>query len=610
MNRQTQIHFWYVMLALIGVVFIRDLWVAADSTALIPYSQFEDYLQQGAVDDVVIGSEKIRGTFTVPQDGKTAFVTEAVSPDIAERLEQYDVTYTGAVENTWLTALLSWILPALVFVGIWMFFIRRFAERQGMGGFMSIGRSRAKVYVESDTKVTFEDVAGVDEAKAELQEIVDFLQDPKGYGKLGARIPKGVLLVGPPGTGKTLLARAVAGEAGVPFYSISGSEFVEMFVGVGAARVRDLFEQARKHAPAIIFVDELDALGRARGSMGPVGGHDEREQTLNQLLAELDGFDPSVGIVLLAATNRPEILDPALLRAGRFDRQVLVDRPDRTGRTAILRVHLKKVTLAPDVEPEKIAALTPGFSGADLANLVNEAALLATRRRGKAVTMADFTNAVERIVAGLEKKNRLLNAREREIVAHHETGHALVAMALPGVDVVHKVSIIPRGIGALGYTIQRPTEDRFLMTREELSNKIAVLLAGRAAEKVIYGHFSTGAADDLVKATDIARAMVARYGMDPDLGHVSYDTERPGFLGSGDQSTWFNRRYSEATAERMDTAVRTILDDIFAKTLQLLEANRKLLEDTAAKLLEHETLDESALAEVRAKVIQPEATAA
>jgi cell division protease FtsH len=510
------------------------------------------------------------------------------------------------VENTWLTALLSWILPALFFVGIWMFFIRRFAERQGMGGFMSIGRSRAKVYVESDTKVTFKDVAGVDEAKAELQEIVDFLQDPESHGKLGARIPKGVLLVGPPGTGKTLLARAVAGEAGVPFYSISGSEFVEMFVGVGAARVRDLFEQARQHAPAIIFVDELDALGRARGSMGPVGGHDEREQTLNQLLAELDGFDPSAGIVLLAATNRPEILDPALLRAGRFDRQVLVDRPDRTGRIAILNVHLKKVTLAPDVETEKIAALTPGFSGADLANLVNEAALLATRRRADAVAMEDFTSAVERIVAGLEKKNRVLNAREREIVAHHETGHAIVAMALPGVDRVHKVSIIPRGVGALGYTIQRPTEDRFLMTREELINKIAVLLAGRAAEKLIYGHLSTGAADDLVKATDIARAMVARYGMDPELGHVSYDTDRPGFLGTGEQSTWLNRRYSEAAAERMDNAVTAIMDDTFARTMKLLTANRALLEETAARLLEQETLDDAALEAVQARIRRPE----
>ena len=446
--------------------------------------------------------------------------------------------------------------------------------------------------------------------RAELEEVVEFLRNPAEYGKLGAHIPKGILLVGPPGTGKTLLARAVAGEAGVTFFSISGSEFVEMFVGVGAARVRDLFEQARKSAPAIIFIDELDALGRARSSGQIAGGHDEREQTLNQLLTELDGFDPSVGIVLLAATNRPEILDPALLRAGRFDRQVLVDRPDKKGRVQILGVHMKKVKLAPDVDAEKVAALTPGFSGADLANLVNEAALLATRRKADAVTMADFNNAVERIIAGLEKKNRVLNPREREIVAHHEMGHALVAMALPGVDPVHKVSIIPRGIGALGYTIQRPTEDRFLMTREELENKIAVLLGGRAAEKIIYDHLSTGAADDLVKATDIARAMVARYGMDEDLGHVSYDTDRPGFLGTGDQSSWLNRPYSDATAERMDAKVRDIVDGVFKRTLALLQANRALLEQSAQDLLQRETLDEPDLAAIASKVKRTEAVAA
>src|SRR5690242_5166049 len=376
------------------------------------------------------------------------------------------------------------------------------------GGFMSIGKSRAKIYVENKTGVTFADVAGVDEAKAELQEVVEFLKNPKKYGRLGARVPKGVLLVGPPGTGKTLLARAVAGEAGVASFSISGSEFVEMFVGVGAARVRDLFEQARGKAPAIIFIDELDALGRARGA-GAMGGHDEKEQTLNQLLVELDGFDPTTGLVLLAATNRPEILDPALLRAGRFDRQVLVDRPDRIGRVQILRVHAKKIQLALEVDLEQVAALTPGFSGADLANLVNEAALLATRRGAESVSLNDFTQAIERLVAGLEKKNRLLNARERRIVAHHEMGHALVAMALPGVDPVQKVSIIPRGIAALGYTIQRPTEDRFLMDRLELMNRMAVLLGGRAAESLVFDNISTGAADDLAKATEIARSMVA-----------------------------------------------------------------------------------------------------
>ncbi len=419
---------------------------------------------------------------------------------------------------------------------------------------MQIGKSKAKVYVQSDTGVTFKDVAGVDEAKDELKEIVDFLKDPQGYGRLGGRMPKGVLLVGPPGTGKTLLARAVAGEAGVPFFSISGSEFVEMFVGVGAARVRDLFEQARAKAPAIIFIDELDALGRARG-IGPMaGGHDEKEQTLNQLLVELDGFDPSTGLVLLAATNRPEILDPALLRAGRFDRQVLVDRPDRKGRVQILNVHLKKAKLAPDVEPEKIAALTPGFTGADLAHLVNEATLLATRRKAGAVTMEDFNNAVERIVAGLEKRNRLLNPKEREIVAYHEMGHALVAMALPGVDPVHKVTIIPRGIGALGYTIQRPTEDRFLMTLEELENKMAVLLGGRAAEKIVFGHLSTGAADDLAKVTDIARAIVTRYGMSERLGHIALEKDRRSFLAT--DQPYYARRNAPIPTRRPPPSTR------------------------------------------------------
>lgn len=605
MNKSTQINFWYILLAVFGVFLLRDLWVQAQTIEAIPYSQFETYLDENVIEEVVIGSDTIRGTFTVPQDGKTGFVTTTVPADMIARMEEANVTYTGAVENTWFATLLSWVLPALVFVGIWIFFIRKFAEKQGMGGFMSIGKSKAKIYVESDTKTRFEDVAGVDEAKQELEEIVEFLKDPEHYGGLGARMPKGVLLIGPPGTGKTLLAKAVAGEAGVPFYSISGSEFVEMFVGVGAARVRDLFEQARKAAPAIIFVDELDALGRSRSAGQHPGGHDEREQTLNQLLTELDGFDPSEGVVLLAATNRPEILDPALLRAGRFDRQVLVDRPDRAGRVQILRVHMKKIKLAEGVDPDQIAGLTTGFSGADLANLVNEAALMATRRRAKKVEMQDFTQAVERIVAGLEKKNRRLNEREREIVAHHEMGHAIVGMALPGVDEVHKVSIIPRGIGALGYTIQRPTEDRYLMTREELENKIAVLLGGRAAEKIIYAHLSTGASDDLARATDIARSMVARYGMDPDLGHVSYDSDRPTFLGQTEQGSWLNRRYSDATAERMDQAVKGVIETIFGRTVALLEDNRALLEKSAADLLERETLEDADLKRIAAEVVRP-----
>ena len=494
MEKKTEFNIWYWVLAFMAVIFIQDIIAGARDIAPISYSQFEAYLEDGRIQSVAVGKDRITGIFDTPVDGRNQFVTNIVDPALLERIDAADVEITGVPENTWLGAILSWVVPAFVFFALWMLFFRKFAEKQGFGGFMQVGKSRAKVYMEKETGVTFDDVAGVDEAKQELEEIVEFLRNPEEYGKLGARVPKGILLVGPPGTGKTLLARAVAGQAGVTFLSISGSEFVEMFVGVGAARVRDLFEQARKNAPAIIFIDELDALGRARNAGQHIGGNDEREQTLNQLLTELDGFDPSTGIVLLAATNRPEILDPALLRAGRFDRQVLVDKPDKKGRVAILNVHMKKVTLGPDVDAEKVAALTPGFSGADLANLVNEAALLATRRKANAVSMDDFNNAVERIIAGLEKKNRVLNAREREIVAHHEMGHALVAMALPGVDPVHKVSIIPRGIGALGYTIQRPTEDRFLMTREELENKIAVLLGGRAAEKIIYDHLSTGAA--------------------------------------------------------------------------------------------------------------------
>ncbi len=610
MQKNTEFNIWYWTLALLAVLMVQTWMVGAQSTAPITYSQFEQYLEDGRISSVAVGSETITGTFREPVDGKRQFVTTIVDPAILERIDRAGVEIVGLPRETWLGTLLSWIAPAFFFFAIWMLFFRKFADRQGFGGFMQVGRSKAKVFIEKQTGVTFADVAGVDEAKAELEEIVEFLKKPDEYGKLGARIPKGVLLVGPPGTGKTLLARAVAGEAGVPFFSISGSEFVEMFVGVGAARVRDLFEQARKAAPAIIFIDELDALGRARSSTQIAGGHDEREQTLNQLLTELDGFDPSAGVVLLAATNRPEILDPALLRAGRFDRQVLVDRPDKKGRVQILNVHIKKVKLGPDVEVEKLAALTPGFSGADLANLVNEAALLATRRRAESVAMEDFNQAIERIIAGLEKKNRILNPKEREFVAHHEMGHALVAMALPGTDPVHKVSIIPRGIGALGYTIQRPTEDRFLMTREELENKIAVLLGGRAAEKLIFGHLSTGAADDLVKATDIARAMVARYGMDADLGHVSYDMDRPGFLGTGDQSSWINRRYGEATAERMDEKVRALIDAVFARALGILEANRTLLKESATRLLERETLTEQDLQDIASRIEKLERRAA
>ena len=596
MNKKTQFNVGYWIAAFFLLMAFQYLYAMATPVAQIPYSQFETDLNQGKIAEVAVSDRFIQGRFKEPIDGRPMFITTRVEPDLARQLQDHGVVVTGQIESTFLRDLLSWVIPVLVFAGVWMFMLKRMGGGIG-GGLMQIGRSRAQIYVEANTGVRFDDVAGVDEAKDELREIVDFLKDPKGYGRLGGRMPKGVLLVGPPGTGKTLLAKAVAGEAAVPFFSISGSEFVEMFVGVGAARVRDLFEQARAKAPAIIFIDELDALGRARG-IGPLaGGHDEKEQTLNQLLVELDGFDSSTGLVLLAATNRPEILDPALLRAGRFDRQVLVDRPDKAGRIQILNVHLKKAKLERDVDADKIAALTPGFTGADIANLVNEATLLATRRKADAVTMADFNNAIERIVAGLEKRNRLLNPKERQIVAYHEMGHALVAMALPGVDPVHKVSIIPRGVGALGYTIQRPTEDRFLMTREELENKMAVLLGGRAAEWIVFGHLSTGAADDLAKATDIARAMVTRYGMTDKLGHVALEKDRRSFLTT-DQPYYAaqERTYSDETAAAIDEEVKRIIDEIFDRTVKLLGEQREALDRIARKLLEKETLDEREIA--------------
>jgi cell division protease FtsH len=500
------------------------------------------------------------------------------------------VEVDGASDSNWLTTILSWVLPGLFFIGLWMFFFRRIAERQGMGGLVNIGRSNAKVYLERKTGVTFDDVAGADEAKLELREIVSFLKESDRYGRLGARVPKGVLLVGPPGTGKTLLARAIAGEADVPFFSISGSEFVEMFVGVGAARVRDLFEQARKAAPCIIFIDELDALGRARSTIGSgFGGNDEKEQTLNQLLAELDGFDPRVGIVLLAATNRPEILDAALLRSGRFDRQIVIDRPDRKGRADILKIHIRKVAIAPGVDVDAIAGLSPGFTGADLANLVNEAAIIATRRGAANVAMNDFTLAVERVVAGAERRSRLINQQERRRVAYHEIGHALAAAALPKCDPVQKVSIIPRSIGALGYTLQRPTEDRFLITTSELTERMTALLAGRAAEEIVFGEVSTGAADDLVKATDIARESVTRFGMSANVGQAVLEPERLRWLKES-QPALSGRDYSEATAREVDLAVRDMIDKAYKAARQLLLTRRAELDAGAQLLLERETI--------------------
>ncbi|MBI3284638.1 MAG: ATP-dependent metallopeptidase FtsH/Yme1/Tma family protein [Burkholderiales bacterium] len=585
--------YWFVALTLL--VYLQDAWKNASQSQVVPYSEFEKSLDKGLIADVIVTDHTITGRLKTPAGNKTVLVATLLEPALAARLDKYDVPYTRVIESTLLRDLISWLAPVLLIFGLWFFLFRNFAEKQGMGGFLSIGKSNAKIYVQTDTGVTFADVAGVDEARSELEEVVDFLRHPQEYGRLGAHIPKGVLLVGPPGTGKTLLAKAVAGEAGVPFFSISGSEFVEMFVGVGAARVRDLFEQARLHAPAIIFIDELDALGRARGAFSNLGGHDEKEQTLNQLLSEMDGFDSSVGLIILSATNRPEILDPALLRAGRFDRQVLVDRPDRKGRGDILRVHVRKIKLDPALNLDVVAGLTPGFSGADLANLVNEATLVATRLKAGQVTESDFTVAVERIVAGLEHKTRVLSPKERTAVAYHEMGHALVALAQKGGDTVHKVSIIPRGIGSLGYTIQRPSEDRYLMTRPELEQKIAVLLGGRAAEKLVFDLLSTGAADDLAKASDLARDMVTRYGMDENLGYVAFDPQRRQMLDLNAGMAPDNIRASEDTLRRIDAAIREIIMRGFDHALVILNANRAVLERGAKMLLEIETLDEAAL---------------
>jgi cell division protease FtsH len=589
MDKKHQLNLTYLFIAFGLLLLFQSFWSAYTQVEPIPYSRFQDLLKEKQVTKVVVGPNQIQGEFKTPQDGKKYFTTTRVDQPVADELQKYGVDYSGSTGRSLLTDILSWVLPVLIFFGIWAFFIRRMAERQGLGGLMSVGRSRAKIYVETKTGVTFDDVAGADEAKDELKEIVDFLKNPERYGRLGARVPKGILLVGPPGIGKTLLARAVAGEAGVPFFSISGSEFVEMFVGVGAARVRDLFEQARKMKPCIIFIDELDSLGRSRaaGIMG--GGNDEKEQTLNQLLAELDGFDPREGIVLLAATNRPEILDPALTRAGRFDRQIALDRPDKQARIAILKVHIKRIKAAPGIDLDQIAAITPGFSGADLANLVNEAALVATRRGGDQVTMEDFTRAVERLVAGIEKRSRILSPKERKVVAYHEMGHALVASALPGADPVHKVSIIPRGIGALGYTMQRPTEDRFLIERGELINRMAVLMGGRAAEEIIFHEISTGAADDLDRATDIARQMVTRFGMVETLGQRVYEPQRQAYLGEAMLGTR-PKDYSDETNREIDIAVRKLVEEAYEKAKTILISRRKELDEGTALLLEKETI--------------------
>ena len=559
----------------------------------IAYSEFLRIAREGRVSDVTITDKIIQGrmfTDTSSSEQGERFQTVRVDSDVSGVLDQNGIEYTGRIQSNFLPTLLSWVFPVLLFVGLWYFIMRRFQQQQG--GFMSLGRNKAKVYMENDVQVKFDDAAGVDEAKQELVEVIDFLKEPERFTGIGGQIPRGILLVGPPGTGKTLLAKAVAGESKVPFFSLSGSEFVEMFVGLGAARVRDLFKQAKDNAPCIVFVDELDALGKARG-IGTVGGHDEREQTLNQLLVELDGFDPNVGVILMAATNRPEILDPALLRPGRFDRQILVDRPDKLGRRDILKVHLKKIKADDNLDVDVLAGMTSGMVGADLANLVNEAALLSVRRKKSQVGMGEFEEAIERVVAGLEKKNRLINPVEKKIVAYHELGHAIVAMTLPETDPVQKISIIPRGIAALGYTMQVPTEDRFLMRRTELLNRIATLLGGRAAEEIIFDDISTGAHNDISRATDIARSMVKEYGMSRHLGQVYLAHQKQGqFLnpnleGGGD--------YSEMTAHLIDKEIRQIIDEQYKEAIKILKSNREILDQAAAELLESEVIEGEAL---------------
>jgi len=580
---------WYIVVALWLLALFQLFITPIFSPTEISYSEFKEAVAAGKVAEVSIGSVVIHGRMK-PEAGGDArgrdFDTIRVEDsDLIRDLMAGRVKVVGVIESTFLKQLLSWIVPIALFFGVWLFLMRRLG--QGQGGFMTVGQSKAKIYMEKEVKVTFNDVAGVDEAKIELQEVIEFLKTPEKFGRLGGKIPKGILLVGPPGTGKTLLARAVAGEAGVTFFSISGSEFVEMFVGVGAARVRDLFMQAKEKAPCIIFIDELDALGKARG-IGPMA-HEEREQTLNQLLSEMDGFDPRVGVILMAATNRPEILDPALLRAGRFDRHVLVDRPDKNGRLAILKIHARSVPLESAADLEVIASMTPGFVGADLANIINEAALLAVRRSKDKVGLPELQEAVERVIAGLEKKNRVLNKAERERVAHHEVGHALVTLSIPGTDTVQKVSIIPRGIAALGYTLQLPTEERFLMTKSELENKIAVLLGGRIAEEVVYHEVSTGAQDDLLKATQIARSMVKTYGMSEKLGQVTFDLERqPLFLQTGQPS--MPGDYSEETSREIDNEIRRIIDEQYARVRKILVEQQSLLRHAASVLLEKETI--------------------
>ncbi len=596
-NKKVSFSVLCAFLTIGAVMFVHNFITPMQMLGELPYSEFKTLLAAGNVVEVTVTRQSLLGKLK-PEDGSKEpklFTTVRVEdPDLVKELNVRNVKFTGMIESTFLRDIMWWVIPALIFGGIWFFVIRRLGQGLGQGqkGFMTVGKSKAKIYAEKDTKVTFADVAGVEEAKEELGEVIDFLKTPEKFTRLGGKIPKGILLVGPPGTGKTLLARAVAGEAGVTFFSISGSEFVEMFVGVGASRVRDLFEQAKLKAPCIIFIDELDALGKARGA-GPMA-HEEREQTLNQLLVEMDGFDPRIAVILMAATNRPEILDPALLRPGRFDRQVLVDRADKIGRLAILRVHAKQVVLDSDADLEVIAAMTPGFSGADLANIINEATLLTVRRNKEQVGHSELQEAVERVVAGLEKKNRVLNKMEKERVAHHEVGHALVALSFPGADPIQKISIIPRGIAALGYTLQLPTEDRFLMAKTELENKIAVLLGGRNAEELIFGEASTGAQNDLVRATDIAKSMVKSYGMSEKLGTVTLDRERQPLMMQI-QAPPEKGDYSEETAREIDCEVRRIIDEQYDRVRWLLAEQKRALIEGAKVLLDREVISGSDL---------------
>jgi cell division protease FtsH len=578
---------WYG-LAFLMILGVAQMYYLAPGGRVLPYSEFKQLVKSGQVAEVTVGDQVIRGTLKQAPDDKSKHftVTRVEDPKLTEELEAAGVKYTGEAVNRWLPDLLGWIIPLVFFIAIWGFFFRRMSGAEG--GVMSFARSRAKIYADDEVKVRFSDVAGVDEAEDELKEIVEFLKNPKKYTNLGGRIPKGVLLVGPPGTGKTLLARAVAGEAHVPFFSLSGSEFVEMFVGVGAARIRDLFQQAEAKAPCIVFIDELDALGKVR-VQSPVGSHEEREQTLNQLLAEMDGFDSRKGVIIMGATNRPEVLDPALLRPGRFDRQVLVDKPDIRGREEILSIHTKGVKVGPNVDLKVIAARTAGFAGADLANLVNEAALLAARNDKSAVDMKDFESAIDRLIAGLEKK-RVMSGREREIVAYHESGHAIVASVLPNLDPVHKISIVQRGFGALGYTMQLPLEDRYLMQRRDLESQLAVLLGGRTAEEIALGEISTGAQNDLQRATDIARAMVTEFGMSDTLGAVNYDgNKRARFLDIPIANE--RGQYAEETAEQIDHEIKRILTDAHNKARQILSDHRDKLEKVTRRLLEVEVME-------------------